>query len=114
MGVVLRGSCNCGFDSGELYVGGGMFREGCMAPAVCLDCHALLLLDYEQKKTNCPSCGGKVEFYNSRTLRKEGNGKIVFSWSTLSDKEFRLPSSNLLCPNCMQFEMQFEDVGDWD
>ena len=60
MGTILIASCPCGFKPKPIYAGGGMmerFRYICQAPAACLKCKRLLVLNYWDDDVKCPKCG---------------------------------------------------------
>ena len=51
MGVILQGQCECGFETENLFIGGGMldFTSICYLPAVCLNCNIFLVKNYNKK-----------------------------------------------------------------
>jgi hypothetical protein len=121
MGNVLRGRCACGFDTGDIFAGGGFitYADKCNAPAVCLDCSEFLVRNYLQKETTvCPGCHGKLTFYDDPSLftspqQIEGDG-FLFTWKLANkDGHFRLPRAEFLCPKCKKMTLMFEDHGSW-
>jgi hypothetical protein len=121
MGNILRGRCTCGFDTGDVFAGGGFmtYTDICNAPAICPECNEFLVRNYLKKEiTLCPGCHGKVTFYDDPSLhvpapRVEGNG-YLFTWK-LAGKEghFKLPRTSFFCPVCKQMTLVFEDKGSW-
>ncbi len=121
MGNILRGRCACGFDTGDVFAGGGFitYTDMCNAPAVCLSCSEFLVRNYLKKETTvCPGCHGRVTFYDDPSLHSaqqhiEGDG-FLFTWK-LADREghFKLPRARFLCPKCRQMALVFEDKGSW-
>ncbi len=121
MGNILRGTCTCGFDTGEIFAGCGYIShtDACNAPAICPSCSGFLVRDYLKKETAvCPGCHGRLTFYDDPSLfvtpsGAEGNGHL-FTWK-LAGREghFRLPRARFLCPGCKQMTLVFEDTGTW-
>jgi len=121
MGNKLRGRCECGFDTGEIFAGAGFIShtDVCNAPAVCLDCGEFLVRDYLKRDASlCPGCHEKLTFYDDPSLYTlppgvEGNG-CLFAWKLAnSDGHFRLPRASFLCPKCRKMTLVFEDHGTW-
>ncbi len=119
MGTIIKAICKCGFESENIFAGGGFvsFRTTCIAPAVCVHCAKFLVLNYIEKDPECPECGKKVTFYDDPSVqkqRKDPGGKDIFSWNTNSKGVFRLPDTSYLCPKCGKMGLKFTLVGLWD
>ncbi|MBN2224993.1 MAG: hypothetical protein JW765_09990 [Deltaproteobacteria bacterium] len=122
MGIILRGLCKCGFDTGDIFVGAGFvnFMETCNAPAICPKCSELLVRNYIKKdEARCPGCDEKVVFYDDPSLY-DPSAKIekhgyIFTWRIAdTNRFFKLPDANFLCPACRNMTLFFEDIGSWD
>jgi hypothetical protein len=121
MGNILRGTCTCGFDTGDIFAGGGFITHSdmCNAPAVCPVCSEFLVRNYLKKDTTlCPGCHGRLTFYDDPSLFTpppviEGDGNL-FTWK-LANREghFKLPRTNFFCPKCKKMTLVFEDKGNW-
>ena len=120
MGQILQARCKCGFQSEELYAGGGFFDfiDNLHAPALCGQCQQLVMLNYLYSDERCPTCGGEVIYYNDPSLQEPPERKeqpIIFNWRIRdSDTFFILPDTHYLCPRCGQKRMKFFDCGCWD
>jgi hypothetical protein len=121
MGSKLRGLCRCGFDTGDIFAGGGFvnFMETCNAPAICVNCSEFLVRNYMARDTAvCPGCEGKVTFYDDPSVQAplgEKRYDYLFVWRiTDKDEFFKLPDTNFLCPKCKKMTLVFEEVGSWD
>lgn len=86
MGSILKAICKCGFESEDIFAGGGFqnFRTTCNAPAICLKCKKLLVKNYLQKHEKCPDCGENITFYDDPKLQTQKNSSKkltnIFSW----------------------------------
>jgi len=122
MGSMLKGSCECGFESEIISAGGGMsnFQEYCGAPAICLNCKEFLVLNYMNNCSKCPSCGYEITFYNDPSTQiplKESYNDLedIFKWHVSKEKgDFWLLKTSYLCPKCGKMTLTFELVGLWD
>ena len=121
MGIILRGLCKCGFDTGDIFAGAGFvnFMDTCNAPAICLRCHEFLVRSYMDKETaRCPGCDAKVTFYDDPSVQEPlGNKRYdyLFVWRIGGrDEFFKLPDTNFLCPKCKNMTLVFEEMGNWD
>lgn len=122
MGSIIKAICECGFESGDIFAGGGFlnFQTICSAPAICLNCNRFLIKNYMKKYSKCPVCWKKVTFYNDPSVQIQINESYkksdnVFSWHVNDEKgEFRLPNTRYLCPKCGKMTLKFEKVGNWD
>jgi len=93
MGTIIKATCQCGFESWNIFAGGGFtnFMPDLAAPAFCKKCKALVVSNYLSKKPKCPKCKGKIVFYNDKTLREEDSREDVFTWRSDDGENFRLP-----------------------
>ena len=117
MGVILQGQCECGFETENLFIGGGMldFTSKCYIPAVCLNCNIFLVKNYNKKFSKCPKCRKKVVFYNDPQLQnKPKHGSPLFEWNISEDDPFILLDTEYYCPKCKKKQMRFIDMGCWD
>ncbi len=125
MGSILRATCGCGFDSTNLYVGGGRVNFGtiCRVPAICSKCGDLVTVNYLEAGARCPKCGSAVTTYDDLTLRANPGESFgqdteldsVFSWRIPNTQDdFYLPMAQYLCPRCRKLNMRFHQAGTWD
>jgi hypothetical protein len=115
MGSTIMANCPCGYESGELHVGGGMmdFGQKCLAPSRKGRARAVVTRDYW-----APASRGVV-FYDDPSLREVGDvegAEPVFKWSGDNDRpDFVLPDVRYLCPACRSMTMRFsEGLLMWD
>jgi len=121
MGGIITAHCKCGFESEDIYAGGGMsnFLEVCNAPAICLNCNIFLIKNYMKKLSKCSKCRKKVVFYNDPKVQEQVSESYesyndIFSWNIEKKGTFRLPNTQYYCPKCNEMTMEFLDVGNWD
>lgn len=123
MGSVLGAVCPCGFESEEIYAGGGMldFHEVCNAPAFCQQCRDLVVVNYLLANPKCLGCSGPVVFYDDPSLQaakgsreQEDPRRDVFNWNASDEKHLRLPGTKYLCPKCGRKRMTFVFLGNFD
>lgn len=121
MGSIIKAVCKCGFESGDIFAGGGFqnFQTTCMAPAICLNCRKLLIKNYTKEHEKCPDCGREVTFYNDPQVQTQTNEskktRDIFSWHTNDEREdFQLPDTQYLCPKCGKMTLTFILIGNWD
>jgi ribosomal protein L37AE/L43A len=114
MGSIIKASCECGFESEDLFIGVGFLdvnHDRYLAPAVCLNCHKIFVKNYKKKYPRCSSCRKKVVFYNDPKLQAESKNPMQ---SDERDEGFSLPDTTYLCPQCEKKTMRFVDIGCWD
>ncbi len=120
MGSIIMASCECGYLSPHLYVGGGFIdQDKLKAPALCSKCNIVIERDYLKSPAKCPKCRRKVKFYNDPELQSSSEevneGYNLFEWHMGdSGKDFFLPDISYLCPVCGQMKMKFLNCGCWD
>ncbi|MBN2224701.1 MAG: hypothetical protein JW765_08530 [Deltaproteobacteria bacterium] len=122
MGIILRGLCGCGYDTGDMFIGGGFtnFMDTCNAPAVCLQCSELVIRNYAKRgSARCHACRSSLTFYDDSSLHDPSPENEVsdylFVWRISGKNEyFKLPDTNYLCPKCRNMTLVFKDKGHWD
>ena len=121
MGSILRAKCSCGFDSGELLVGGGFhdFMTVCEIPCYCDHCGILLLVNVKnetgiKKYNKCPKCMRKVKYYGEISDGLIENYDEVFDWNINDDKSYLLKEGPHYCPKCKKENLIFFNVACWD
>jgi Zn finger protein HypA/HybF involved in hydrogenase expression len=121
VGEVIQASCECGFKTPEILVSDGfMINNNRRVPALCPKCKELVIVDYLKKGAVCPTCHGKITFYNHPSLRTETSSQndniivIEFNEGLSEGNSFRLPDANYLCPKCGQMKLRFSSIGNWD
>lgn len=119
MGMMLKAECgNCGYETIELFVGGGVknFMERCAAPAFCARCREVVTANVKgQGPYNCDDCGAEVRIYGDPSLQGEILGEYpVFYWNIPDGDTFILPDAKYRCPRCKQLDLRFVHAGFWD
>jgi DNA-directed RNA polymerase subunit M/transcription elongation factor TFIIS len=124
MGSIIKAVCGCGFESENIFAGGGFmnFMTNLTAPALCQKCQSFLVSNYLDKGSKCSKCGGTLLFYNDPSLQivnandaSSEHEQDVFSWRHPDKgREFRLIDTLYLCPKCKEMKMKFIGVGCWD
>lgn len=118
MGSIISAHCDCGYEKGEMFLGGGMrnFTTQCNFPHYCEECKIVFEANLFEKERFCPECGkGKVIAYDDeRACKSEGD--VVFSWYIWFeiDRELKLTDGKYICPACGKFSLTFFDIGCWD
>jgi len=110
MGSIIRAVCECGYDSGDIYQGGGFlnFMKEDIEPAYCRKCKKLVIANHMLKHPKCPDCKGKIVFYDNQELWSE-DSKLGYCWGNVV-----IPFDKCFCPQCGKKTMKFQDVGLWD
>ncbi|MBN1573614.1 MAG: hypothetical protein JW984_10505 [Deltaproteobacteria bacterium] len=120
MGTVFQAKCECGFESEEIFAGGGMlnFTEYCGAPAICLKCRKLFVKNYLKDNPKCSYCKRPVIFYDDPSVHapidSSEEDNVIFDWRLEDDNFFELPDTMYLCPKCGKMTMEFISIGCWD
>ena len=119
MGGILRAKCDCGFESENIFAGGGMENHASidMEPALCIDCHLFLVKNHYKKYARCPKCNKKVIFYDDPRLRIRSDNTKKEDSHTFREWQwggFKLPNSKYLCPKCGRMHLTFYVEGCWD
>jgi len=117
-GSILRGLCKCGFDTGDIFAGGGFvnFMETCNAPAMCQQLPRVPRAQLHGPGRR-PMPG---MWYVGHLLRqpllyddpKKTRYDYLFVWR-IADKDefFKLPDTDFLCPKCGKMTLVFEEDG---
>ena len=111
MGSSTVGKCDCGFETEELLLGGGMmnFDTVCLFPHYCQNCTSLFNENIYNKDLICPKCKSKnVISYDDKRACSFMKDE-VFSWNTQSNlgRDLKLSADNNLCPKCGSFTLNF-------
>jgi len=121
MGGIVQARCDCGFESENLFLGGGMlnFETYCGVPVLCKTCGSLQVVNLLDPCCCCGTCHGPVEFYHKVVPRtapelRETLTNRLFSWRLGGGDTLVLPDSGHLCPRCHEQHMRFVDTGRWD
>ena len=110
MGTGVKGYCNCGYKTKEMYLGGGMmnFQTNCTFPHYCQDCDILFEANIYEDVV-CTGCQSKnvIAYDDARACRFMENS--VFDWDTKYKigRNIKLSSLNNLCPKCRNFDLNF-------
>ena len=125
MGSMLISQCKCGYESDELYVGGGFmvmdFNEKCLIPCYCDQCELVMsinILTKEGKKGyyRCTKCKKRVKYYGEVGEDTfEHQDHYIFDWGIGDmEKRYFLKEQSYHCPKCKEENLQFHSIGDWD
>jgi hypothetical protein len=125
MGSMLISQCKCGYESDELYVGGGFmvmdFNEKCLTPCYCDQCELVMsinILTKEGKKGyyRCTKCKKRVKYYGEVGEDTfEHQDHYIFDWGIREmGKRYFLKEQSYYCPKCKKEDMKFDTTGCWD
>ena len=123
MGSMLQSQCKCGFESDELYVGGGMMDYGgkCGIPCYCDKCKLvttinILTIEGEKGYYRCPKCRKRIGCYGKIEEETFENDDVnyIFDWRINIEKRYFLQNKLYYCPKCKKEEMNFYSTGCWD
>jgi len=118
-GVMVRATCPCGYDSGNLFIFGGRanFKTYCAFPVLCQGCAKLALADLYAGPPACSACPDPVALaYDDPRLSGRRGEKVIASWNTAArlGRALQLTDGTYLCPACRDFSLTFAMVGYWD
>tara|TARA_Y100001970_G_scaffold286364_1_gene408323 strand:+ start:82 stop:450 length:369 start_codon:yes stop_codon:yes gene_type:complete len=122
MGSMIQSQCKCGYESDELYVGGGMMDMGdkCELPFYCDDCEIVIsrniLNEKGIKKSNrCPKCRKTIKYYGQIVSEEtEYQENFTFDWGIGLEKRYYLKEELHHCPKCKKDKLMFYSSGCWD
>ncbi len=138
MGSIFEAKCNCGYESDQLFLGGGMadFGERLEVPYYCDNCKHVGSLNLfkrislndmgggaepePKKRITCKKCRRKVQHYGNLesgfTLQTKKDDTLAFEWGDVfSDVgKYYLSATEQYCPKCEKYTLRFYDVGCWD
>lgn len=118
MGCGVVATCTaCGFDSGLLKIGGGMFTFTTFFafPAYCKACDALVVVNMLDSPRRCSS-QHRVEPtpYCDASLQGTPGDEVVASWGQAGQR-LELTDGAYFCPGCHRLTLSFRDGGlAWD
>ena len=119
MGSSVLGYCNCGYETGEILIGGGMRNHEtyCGFPHYCLDCKHLFTGNIFDQSVSCPKCKSKnVVSYDDRRACQYMEYSIV-DWNVKRrlGRELLLSAENNICPKCGEYALFFRTgMTNWD
>jgi len=138
VGSILRSYCSCGYQSDDLYVGGGMrdFGMSIQVPYSCDNCQTVDTTNLLSKTKNdpflvklrqklrCTKCRRVVQFIGELEQNSFGDHteeSNIFEWRLSLDSEefpsnkvYSLSDESYHCPNCKNTSMKFISIGNWD
>lgn len=118
MGSILQATCECGYGTYNLFLGGGMmdFGSSCHVPGYCESCGILYTSNLLAKRPlRCPRCRRKGIPYHETTLKGEKiSDSPVFSWRLQGSQDYVLEDAFYFCPGCKQKSLRFSEAGNWD
>ncbi len=110
MGTAVVGRCKCGYETKEMFLGGGRmnFQSHCGFPYYCQDCQILFEANiYED--VICSECKNSnvISYDDARAC--QFMERSVFDWNTdhKLGRNLKLSASNNLCPKCGNFDLSF-------
>ena len=118
MGSIIGAHCDCGYEKGKMFLGGGMmnFTTQCNFPHYCEECNILFEANLFEKERLCPECGKEkvIAYDDERACKSEGT--VVFSWDVEDEigRKLKLTDGEYICPGCGKFSLTFFDIGRWD
>ena len=122
MGSILQSQCKCGYESDDLYLGGGMmnFPSYCEIPCYCDECEIVFsknILTKEAKqgegRIRCVKCRKKVSYYGN-IVNDDYNKEYHMEWYIGDGKTYFLKGDNQHCPKCKKKKLQIYPVGNFD
>jgi len=118
MGTLVNAVCeSCGYRKDTMALFGGMigFLDTCMIPYYCETCNILFEGNLLEDDIYCPECGRDSVFSYEDQRAGFREDKTLFSWFVMElEKEVKLNEEGNLCPQCGEYALRFESVGDWD
>jgi len=84
MGTTIKAICECGFETRDMYLGGGMSNHTtmCSFSNYCKSCKSFFLANMFNDKIICPECKSEETVpYNDPRLVKELS-KTSFEWNS--------------------------------
>jgi len=118
MGDIVVAECDCGYQTKNLGLGGGMqdFTTYCGFPYLCLNCREVTVANFLDAEPSCRSCGSRsITAYNAEPLMGERENGVVFNWYINSERgELTLPEGTYLCPKCERKTLRFLWAGMFD
>ena len=117
MGCTAIASCPCGYDSGEILIGGGDSEVACYFPAYCKEGNHLVEVNMYERPLRCAD-GHLTEPvpYNAASLIKTVGQRVVADWNWPGKEQgIELTDGIYQCPACRQFTLSFiEGNSLWD
>ena len=117
MGTMIVATCDCGFKTDTMYLGGGMCNHTTMSnfPNYCKNCKSLFEANMYDDTIICTNCrSANIVRYDNPYVVKNLD-ELIFDWRAPGGKNtLKLSKKNSLCPQCNQFSLKFESVGVWD
>ena len=116
MGSIAIASCSCGYQSGDLLIGGGMrsFQNSCCFPALCREGDHLVTVNMFDEPRHCPDGHKGIPTpYNDGSLFEKRGRKVVVNW-VHRGHSLELTDGAYLCPNCHKFGLEYSWTGMWD
>jgi predicted RNA-binding Zn-ribbon protein involved in translation (DUF1610 family) len=113
MGMLVLASCPCGHST-MLHMGFGKdaMVDSCngpnyhLVPAYCPSCKKIAYANEKERDNRCDQCAGKI-------IRYGRNKKVSKDREDVLGRHEKTSVSHL-CPDCQNFTLSFEDVGNWD
>jgi hypothetical protein len=113
MGSIVKGKCyNCGYETKDLYYGGGFmnFITCCDYPVLDKITKEIIVANIMEREAVIKQNPNLV-FYDEKSLsdKKLRNRDHYHEWG-----EYKLYNNGYLCPKCDHFSLGFEMSGCWD
>lgn len=117
MGTIIKASCECGYETNNMYLGGGMTNHTTvsMFPNYCKDCKSLFQANMFDENIVCQQCRSiDTVPYNNPSLVKDLS-ITSFDWNSgTKNSPLKLSRENSFCPNCEKYSLKFVSTGMWD
>ena len=113
MGHSVVASCSCGYESGELMIGGGRsdFQVNCSFPAYCREGDHLVSVNMFDDLMKCPDGHKGIPTpYNDGSLIAKRGQRRVSDWH-IRGQSLELTNGAYLCPQCHEFKLTFDFGG---
>ena len=104
MGDIIKGYCNCGYQSDDLFLGVGMNGGTGKTVCYCTHCKKIQTEPSYNIPKLCQDCGKQIVPYTS------GEDDVKFSEFEEDDNEIK----KYHCPKCNKEELKFISTGIWD
>jgi len=116
MGTMLNAVCSCGYKKESVSFGAGQasFKDLCLAPACCPQCHSVVSVDFYSWDRACRECGSPVTLYPEVRGDKDYEYGAGETWRVGPRQILYLPHDGNRCPKCDADELTFAPFGFFD
>ena len=110
MGTRTKASCQCGYTSSDILIGGGKmnFQYTQYYPCLCMDCEDVVQVNLKGMQ-NCPNCtGANIIPYDDERLRGEYTELEI-----LTTQYHDVSNGFYYCPKCKGMILKFSPSFMW-